>query len=131
MFRAVSVTHRGATSELPNAIGILPMLYTSRAPAPKVGFDLVMKGTQGDLMILVVAGASTPPVVLPGFLHGLEVNTAVLLPLIVGAILAPSGELRLPIPAFDYTGPAYVQALFVGNNPGYAPGSFSNVLTFR
>ena len=61
-------------------------------------------------------------------LHGLGIHPCLML---VGpplAITAADGVFRMPVPATDYVGPLLVQAEFAGVSPGYAPGSFSNVI---
>ena len=70
------------------------------------------------------------PAPIPGFLYGLALHPATVVLLPGFTILPASGEFRFPIPAANYVGPIYAQALFGSTNPGYAPGSFSNVLTF-
>ena len=45
------------------------------------------------------------------------------------AITNSDGVLRIPIKAQSYpVGLIYLQAMFISSNPGYAPGSFSNVI---
>ena len=41
-----------------------------------------------------------------------------------------SGELRLPIPPVPFVFTIYAQGLFLTANPGYSPGSFSNMISF-
>ena len=129
-WQPVTVSNTFGTTTLPEGIGILPMIYTEPAPAPNVKFDLVFKGTKGDQVIWVLAALPAPPVALGSLLYGLAVNPGTMVILPGFTIFSPSGELRFPVPATNYVGPFYVQALFVGQNSGYAPGSFSNVLVF-
>ena len=82
-------------------------------------------------MAWVASFGPVQPLAIPGFLYGLALNPAVLLFLPGFQILPASGEFRFPIPATGYAaGSIYVQALFATQNPGYGPGSFSNVLVF-
>lgn len=68
------------------------------------------------------------PIRLGAFHHGLEINPVFLLVMPGVQILSTNGELRLPVPATPLPTTIYAQALFASNNPGYAPGSFSNLL---
>ena len=128
-WQPVSVTAPGfGTSTLPEAIGILPMIFTDPAPAPNVAFDFVFKGSQGDNVILAVGLTAGPPAPLGGLLYGLVLNPIVVVA--VFPIANPTGELRFPVPPINFRGTLFAQALFITSNPGYAPGSFSNFLVF-
>jgi IPT/TIG domain len=124
----VSVTNSGGTSTLPDAIGILPMLMTDPAPAANTAFDIVFKGSPGDTIVWVIGIPPIPPIPIGNFLYGLAVNPLITLPGF--AISNANGEFRLPVAPTPYLSPFFAQALFVSSNPGYAPGSFSNVLKF-
>ena len=73
--------------------------------------------------------AQGPPILVPGAHFGFAISPPTFIVFSGFAVSADDGVLKLPIPAQIYPqGLVYVQALFLSNNPGYAPASFSNVL---
>jgi hypothetical protein len=130
-WQGIELTNSGGTSILAQGIGILPMIYCDPPAATSTPFRLVFKGSQRDTVVWALGIGATNPVPLSGFGFGLGLSTAVLFVMPGASVLPASGELALPIPASAYV-PAsiYAQALFLSTDPGYAPGSFSNVLRF-
>lgn len=129
-WRSVEVVNGGGASELPRAIGVLPLLETPFPATPGRPFSITYRGRQGDLFYLGVASAKLPVAVPIGvYLYGLELNPGGLLGLIGPLpVLAASGELTLDFPAVPYPQPIFVQALAISPVPGYQPGCFSNLL---
>lgn len=129
-WRPLRVTTPQGSSVLPRGIGVLPMLFCEPAPASGRASGIVFKGSQGDQILWVVGAAPTAaPIALGGFGFGLRVDPSLYLVMPGFAVAAADGEFRLPLPAAKYRIPLYLQALFVSNNPGYGPASFSNLLT--
>ena len=124
------ITLRNSSGEtsLERGIGVLPMLFTDRGPAANIPFTVVFKGTRGDTILWVVGRSPAPLFQFGSYLHGLEVGLATGKVLPAMAISSNSGELRIALPAGPLQSPLYVQGLFLTSNPGYTPGSFSNVL---
>lgn len=129
-FQPIVVQNTSGSSTLPRGVGVLPMIFTEGAPASNKGFDLIFKGTQTDTIIWALGVNEGPPIPISNFLHGLTINASFVRILPTMQITSPTGELRLPIPAVPFNFKIYVQGLFVSTNPGYAPGSFSNLISF-
>ena len=130
-WNAIRVTSGADTTTLREGVGVLPMVFTDPAPGPNVPFNFVFKGSQNDQVVWAAGALPTATVPIPGLLFGLGLNPAAMLVLGGFQIPAPSGELRLPIPATNYGGMIFVQAVFSSQDPGYSPGSFSNLFTLR
>lgn len=129
-FQPIVVQNSGGSSTLSQGVGVLPMIFTEGAAASNKDFDLIFKGTQGDSIVWALGVNEGPPISIGNFLHGLTINPSFVRVLPTMQIASPTGELRLPIPGVPFNFTIYVQALFVTTNPGYAPGSFSNLLRF-
>ncbi len=128
-WRTASLANPLGQSSLVDGIGILPMVFTEpSAVAPNMDLQLVFKGTQGDSVVFAIGLGQAAPTPMGGFRYGLALNPLIFF---VFPILDPSGEFRLAIPSSPWMGPLFAQALFTSTNPGYAPGSFSNVYVFR
>lgn len=126
----ITLRNSAGETSLERGIGVLPLLYTDRAGAPNIPFDIVFKGTRGDSVLWVLGLTRGPLVKIGSFLHGLAIDPAAAVVLNTLMISANTGELKLEIPASPFPTPLYIQGLFLSNNPGYAPGSFSNLLEF-
>jgi hypothetical protein len=125
----VVVANLHGTTTLPRGIGILPLVEKVQPARDFEPFDLLYRGTQGDLIVWCVA-ASAPAlgIRLPGFGHAYELDpfNPIILPVTVAT--DPLGEFRLGVPPVSLAGPIFVQCLAVSFNPGYAPGSFTNFI---
>jgi hypothetical protein len=124
----VSVTNSLGFSGVTRSVAVLPCIESDPAPAPNTAFDIVFRGTRGDVAVLVIGIQPSFSIPLPPLLHGLAIDPGVLLILSGFAIPGADGVFRLGLPPTNYAGPLYLQAVFFSTNPGYAPGSFSNVV---
>lgn len=129
-YHEVKISNRLGTTHLERGVGVLPMMFTEGAAASNAPFTLVFKGTKGDSIIWALGFGPGPKLPLGGFLHGLTLNTSFFRVLPTLGIPDNSGELRLPIPPVPFVFTIYAQGLFLTANPGYSPGSFSNMLSF-
>jgi hypothetical protein len=130
-FHEIALHNAAGTTSLERGIGVLPMLFTEGAAASDTSFDLVFKGTKGDMIIWAVSRGPGQLFGFSPYLHGLTIDLTVFRVLDSLLITKDSGELRFSVPPVPFQFPAYFQALFLTSNPGYAPGSFSNVLSFQ
>lgn len=126
----IKLTNNGGTTSLERGIGVLPMMYTTSAAVPNKAFDLIFKGTQGDSVVWALGFNPGPVVPLLNFLHGLTISTSFVRILPTLRITDSSGELRMKFPAVPFLVTVYTQGLFLSSNPGYSPGSFSNMVKF-
>ena len=65
---------------------------------------------------------------LPPLRHALVIDPTVLLTVGPFPVTDPAGTLLLQVPAVPWARPVLVQAVALSSNPGYAPGSFTNVV---
>ena len=125
----VEVQNSLGNTVLPRGIGVLPLLDVDPAPTSGKDFDLVFRGAKGDIVIWAMGIGQNTPVVLPGAHFGFALKPTLFFVYPGFAITGNDGVLRIPSQAAPYpVGMIYVQALFVSTHPGYAPGSFSNVI---
>lgn len=128
-WQPVTVNSTSGNHTLAEGIGILPLIETDPAPASDVPFGFVFRGSQSDTIIWALGLAPISPIPLGGFGYGFGLNPGLMLVMPGFGIADPSGVFRMSLPATTYpTASIYVQALFAGNNPGYAPGAFSNIV---
>jgi hypothetical protein len=131
-WQPVTATNSGGTAVLPKGVGVLPMVEKPHAIEIGRPFRVTYRGTPGDIVFLAVASAKFPfTISVPPYHHGLELNIGALLGPVVGPfpVTNPSGEFHLDFPGFSFVRPIYVQMLGLPTaNPGYAPGSFTNVI---
>ena len=126
----IKLTNSSGTTSLERGIGVLPMMFTEGAAASNSPFDLVFKGSKGDSVVWALGFGPGPVIPLGNYLHGLTINTSFVRILPTLAITANSGEFRLPVPPVPFVFTIYSQGLFLSANPGYSPGSFSNMVSF-
>ena len=125
----VDVTAGGETTSLPKAIGILPLIEVSPPAEPGIPFQITYRGTQGDIVVWLLAAGKGPfPFPVPPFHYGFELDIATFLVLTVTPVVAASGTAELPLPAVVWSRPILFQTLAVSQTTGYAPGSFSNAV---
>jgi IPT/TIG domain len=127
----VELKNSGGTTSLERGLGVLPILYTEGAPASNAPFDLIFKGTRGDVVAWALGVSPGPVIPVANFLHGLTINTSFVRVLPTIRISDPSGEFRMSIPPVPFRVAIYIQAMFVTSNRDYTPGSFSNMLRFK
>jgi len=118
------------TTQVQTDVGVLPMLYNREPLNPATPIALRFRGTAGDFMMLTMgfASVSTPMPVLPEYGYGLLLDPGQIGSSVFLGVTDPSGEVQIPGPALPATGTLYVQALVLSSNPGYAPGSWTNVV---
>jgi hypothetical protein len=118
------------TTQVQTDVGVLPMLYNREPLNPATPISLRFRGTAGDFMMLAMGfgAVATPLPVLPEYNYGLLIDPGLIADAFFLGVSDPSGELRIPGPALPTTGSLYVQALVLTSNPGYAPGSWTNVV---
>jgi IPT/TIG domain-containing protein len=127
-YQPVTVQNSYGSSTLPTGIGVLPLIDFPVAHQPNVPLGLRYLGAQGDQFVLALAlGSNAAPLVLPPFHHGLQLDlfTLVVLPAI--PVTDPSGELTIGLPAVAPPVPIWLQGFSLSQNPGWSPGSFTNV----
>jgi hypothetical protein len=131
-WQPVTATNAGGTAYLPRGIGILPMVDRPQVIEINQPFRVTYRGTPGDVVFLAVAGGKLPfAISIPPYHHGLELNIGALIGPVAGPFVVtdPSGELHLDFPGIPFVRPIYVQMLGLpAFNPGYVPGSFTNVM---
>jgi hypothetical protein len=125
--QSVQVTNGLGTTTLNEGVAVLPMLELRE---PMNGTDpnrIRFHGTFGDLVVLGVGTNLAPvPVVFPGYGYSLQLDpNSVALTLVY--LPDADGRIEVPLPPFP-SGFFRVQALVWTNNPGYAPGSWTNEL---
>jgi hypothetical protein len=129
-WKPVVVDNPLGTSTLPEGIGVLPLLEFPAAPARNVPSKIDLRGRQGDLFAFAASLARIPPIPLPPLHHGLELDPATLIVLPPFTITDPGGVFTLAVPANPGPFVLYVQAAVVTTDPGYAPASFTNVVSY-
>ena len=123
----VEITNNLGTTTLNEGVGVLPMLELRE---PMNGTDpnrIRFHGTSGDLVVLGIGQTLAPtPWVWPGYGYSLQLDPSTVL---LTLVYLPDAEGRfdVPLPPFP-SGLFHVQALVWTNNPGYAPGSWTNEL---
>lgn len=129
-WQSVTVTAGGQTSTLQRGIAVLPMLELVSAAEPLLPFTVQYRGAKGDVVVLL-AGVTRLPFTVPvsPFQHGLELNPAAMLVLDPAVVSEPSGVLQTPLPALPWARPLLFQAITLSQNPGYSPGSFTNLIS--
>lgn len=127
-YRDVHVRSTAGDSTLPRGIGVLPLLEFPVAHQANVPVVLRYLGAQGDQVVLVLALGTLPaPFPIPGFHHGLELDLFSLLALPALPVTAADGRLEVQLPAAAPASPIFFQAFSLTQNPGWFPGSFTNV----
>lgn len=128
----ITYTNGGGTTSLERGLGILPMIYTDRAPAAEKAFDIVFKGTPNDFVFWAVAFQPGPKFPIGQYLHGITLSATFFRVLTPFTIPANTDEVRFSVPPTVFGIDVYVQGLFLNMNPnsGYDPGSFTNMLKF-
>ena len=127
-WQPVTVSTSAGSSTVVRGLGVLPLLDTDPPAVPGEPFELVLRGAQQDQVLVAVGLRRVQPLPLADWLHGLALDPSVMLMLPGAVITSPGGERRLPIPPSTWVSPVFLQALFVTNDPGYGPASFSNVV---
>ncbi|MFO1050906.1 MAG: hypothetical protein U1F36_01670 [Planctomycetota bacterium] len=128
-YQPVVLTSPLGNSILSEGIGVLPMVELSCPTQTNTPDGIRFRGTQGDAFVIGLSfGLAPVPFVLApyGYEFQLDFGLLVLTP---GVVLSSSDTYELVVPPLAITGLMYVQTFtFATSNPGYAPGSFSNVV---
>jgi hypothetical protein len=128
-YRPVDLQNSSGSSTLPAGLGVLPLLDFPVAHQANVPLALRYRGAQGDQMVLVLALGTLPvPLALPPFHHGLELDLFTLTVLPALPVAGADGALLLPLPAVAPPVPVHLQAFSFTQDPGWAPGSFTNAV---
>ena len=126
---SVEISNSHGTTVLPRGVGVLPLIETDPAPASGKEFDLVFRGTKGDQVIWALGLSQSRPLIVTGLNFGFALGPPPYIILSGFQITRDDGVLRFSSRAQKFpAGLLYIQAVFLSANPGYAPGSFSNVL---
>jgi hypothetical protein len=128
-WRPIVASNSLGTTTLPRGVGVLPMLDFPDAPAPALPSRLEVRGRQGDALVLLAALGAIPPLPFRPFGHGLQLDLVTLLLLPPFVITDPQGVFSIQTPAGTPV-KVFLQALVLTSDPGYAPGSFTNVVSF-
>jgi hypothetical protein len=127
-YQRVEVQNSLGTSTLPAGLGVMPLLDVPVARQALVPAALRYRGALADQVVFVLALGTFPfPIALPPFHHGLELDLASLLVLPAMGVGDPGGVLRLDLPGVASSIPIFFQAFTLTQNPGWFPGSFTNV----
>ena len=127
-YRDLQVVAAGGDSTLPRGLGVLPLLDFPVAHQPNVPVGLRYLGAAGDQVVFALAlGTTSFPFPIPGFHHALELDLGSLVVLPALPVTNPNGELVVGLPAAAPPIPIYFQAFSLTQNPGWFPGSFTNV----
>lgn len=127
-WHSITLSNTAGTTTIERGVGVLPLMYTDGAPASEVEFDIVFRGTKGDVVVWAMGVNPGTKLPIGPYLYGLTIDASFVRILPAMLITANSGEVRFSVPAVPITITFYLQGLFLTNNPGYAPGSFSNLL---
>ena len=127
-WHTVTLRNTAGVSSLDRGVAVLPLLYTQGAPASEVEYDIVFRGSQGDVVVWALGVSPGVRLSIAPFLHGLTISASYIKVLPSMTVSASNGEARFRVPATPTTMAIYLQALFLTSNSGYAPGSFSNML---
>ncbi|MFO1078135.1 MAG: IPT/TIG domain-containing protein [Planctomycetota bacterium] len=128
-YRPVTLQNGMGAAVLPKGIGVLPLIDLPVAHQWNVPFGLRYVGAQGDFFALGLSFSLGPtPLVVPPFRYALQMDLASLL--VVGTFLVtdPGGELTIGLPAVAPVIPIYFQCVSFTQDPGWFPGSFTNVV---
>ena len=128
-YQRVLVSNTMGDTVLTSGVGVLPMLELLCPLQSTVPGGLRFRGTVGDVMILALGIAIAPtPFVLDGFGYSLQIDQS-FLAVSSGYVLSGSDTIDFVVPPLTVIGTILVQAFDFGStNPGYAPGSFTNVV---
>ena len=128
-WQPVTLTTSAGTTTLAHGVGVLPMIEAEPAIGLGTRADLVYRGRQGDVMVWCLALAPSP-ITIPfaGLGHGLAIDAGTLFTTATFVVSQASGEVRLRVPPLTASVPFWVQGLALSSDPGFAPGSFTNVV---
>jgi hypothetical protein len=128
-WQPVVVTGQLGSAALPTGIGILPMLELERPAVQRVPTGLRYRGTPNDQFVIAIGSTlATTPWSVPGFGYELRIAPPGLLTTEVFTVSDPSGVLSTGFPALPSVPPILLQGFTLSANPGYAPGSFTNLV---
>lgn len=128
-YQPVVVQDPFGASTLPRGMGILPLLDLPVAHQSNVPFRLRYFGAQGDLVVIGLAfGISPVTIPVPPFHHGLQLDLMSLFAMPLMSVASADGVLSLNLPAVVPSGPILFQAVSLTQDPGWFPGSFTNVV---
>jgi hypothetical protein len=126
-FQPVVVTNGLGSTILTEGVGVLPLLENREPMNTATPIEIRYQGTQNDLMILALGFGTTPtPLTLPGYGYSLQLEPSGLITSTFYFVSSPDGRLEIHGPAIPFVGLFHVQALVLTDNPGYAPGSWTN-----
>ncbi len=129
-WQRAAVRNGGGAASLTRAFGVLPMLDLNKAPCRTAPFDLIYRGTRGDLVIWTFAlGRLNRPVAAAPFLYGALLDPGTFGILVATVVPSADGVQRLPIPALGLVPRIWLQSLAISTNVGYRPGSFTNAIS--
>ena len=127
-YQPVTVQSSFGSSTLPKGFGVLPLIDFPVAHQPNVPLGLRYLGAPGDQFVLALAlGTSPVQLVLAPFHHGLQLDLFTLVVLSPITVTDPGGELTIGLPAAAPPVPIWFQGFALSQNPGWFPGSFTNV----
>lgn len=137
-WHTITLGNSGGKASLSEAIGVLPLIEQAKPyfdPAPgtppkgKIGGVLRYRGQHKDSLVwLFSVNKMTMFPVLP-FRHGLEVSVfGISFTIAIGQVNSPDGIMELSLPLLRLPSRIYVQAASISSKPGYAPGSFTNMM---
>ena len=137
-WHTVTLGNSGGTASLSRAIGVLPLIeqatpYFEPGKAgndyAKIGGVLRYRGQHRDSLVWLFSVNKMANFPVIPFRHGLEVSLfGIAFSIAVGGVNSPDGLSELPLPLVRLPGRIYVQAASISSKPGYAPGSFTNML---
>jgi len=125
----VEVVNSGGRALQPEVIKVLPLIETD---GPFRNFEvnrIRYRGVQGDVIVWALADAPIAPIQLFPYEGLFRLNLLTLIASLPQIVTSPDGILYLDLPAVELNIPIFFQGFVFSNDPGYGPGSFTN-LTF-
>lgn len=125
---AVEFATSQGRSRLERGVGVLPLLGGDLPALPGLPFSIDVHASAGDMVLSFVSDArASGRLSVPPLRHGLDLALPGVL--VLGLQTAGrDGSARLELPGLRWGPQLFFQALVLSSRPGYAPGSFTNVV---
>jgi hypothetical protein len=128
-YQPVEFTTTAGATRIEQGVGVLPMLSQPEPLTPTTPIRIRYHGTQNDLVVLALgAGIASSPFQLTGYGYSLQLDPGLILSSQFVFIGSPEGTFEINGPPLPVTGLLHMQCLVFTSTPGYAPGSWTNVI---
>ena len=130
-FHDVEMTSQTNRTAVVRAVGVRPMLELARPAIANRSLQITVHAHPGDVVWLAASFGPSPWLVtVPPFFHEFQLDPVTFIFLGSYPITAPTGSTTLLFLPPGITYPVVIQGLVMSGGPsGYAPGSFTNVLS--